>query len=98
MKQEVKISRKLMEHLMWLARVELSEDEIEEFLPQLSKILEFFRMMDEVPTENVEPLTHVVTIKNAVRDDRPEPGLEREEALANAPERENGYFKAPKII
>lgn len=88
----------LIKHLEWLSRVELTREEEENVKKHIPRILEFFDRMDEIDTENVEPLTHPVEITSVLREDETEEGLTQEEALKNAPEREDGYFKAPRIV
>ena len=96
-------SRKLVsleqtEHLSWLAKVELSEEEKRVFTEQLNRILEFFRKLDEVDTSNVQPTYHVVELTTVFREDEPASPLPQEEALRNAAHKKNGYFVAPKIV
>ena len=81
-----------------LARLELSETELEEFTSQLSAILDYVAKMNELDTENVEPLAHCLPISNVFRQDVVKPSLGTEKALANAPERDNEFFKVPKIL
>jgi len=81
-----------------LARLELSESEIEQFAGQLSAILEYFEKLNELDTSQVEPLAHCLPIHNVFRDDTPQASLSTEEALANAPQRTGDYFKVPKIL
>ncbi|GAB6878558.1 Asp-tRNA(Asn)/Glu-tRNA(Gln) amidotransferase subunit GatC [Halorubrum gandharaense] len=81
-----------VEHVAELARVHLDEAEIEEFTEQFGEILDSFEALDEVPeTEREEELV------NVMRPDEVEEGLTQEEALANAPETEGGFFKGPKV-
>ena len=81
-----------------LARLELTETELEEFTSQLSAILDYVAKMNELDTENVEPLAHCLPISNVFRQDIVKPSLGTEKALANAPERDNEFFKVPKIL
>ncbi|UYZ39885.1 MAG: Asp-tRNA(Asn)/Glu-tRNA(Gln) amidotransferase subunit GatC [Candidatus Methanospirare jalkutatii] len=96
--KEKMIEKEDIEHLCWLARIELSDEEKEKFAEQLSEILEFFSILDEAETEGVEPTFHAVGVKNVMRADEVEPSLPQEEVLRNAPRRENGYFKSPRIL
>ncbi len=98
MRRKIAITEELMEHLIWLARIKLTEEEKREFLKDLNRVLEFFNEIDEVNVENVEPTTHTALLTNVLRDDVPREPLPQNEVLANAPEKENGYFKAPKIL
>ena len=81
-----------------LARLELTETELEEFTSQLSAILDYVAKMNELDTEDVEPLAHCLPISNVFRQDVVKPSLGTEKALANAPERDNEFFKVPKIL
>ena len=92
------ISEKEVEHVAWLAKVELSEEEKRLFTEQFNSILEFFRVIDEADAGSVPPTYHAVDLANVLREDAVEPSLSRAEALANASNREKGFFKAPKIL
>lgn len=92
------ISIKDVEHVAKLARLELSEQDKEKFTGQLNSILKFAEKLNELDTENVEPTSHVLDIKNVVRQDEVKASLPREEALRNAPSQEDGHFKVPPII
>ncbi|MBC7109924.1 MAG: Asp-tRNA(Asn)/Glu-tRNA(Gln) amidotransferase subunit GatC [Archaeoglobi archaeon] len=91
------IDEETVRHVSWLARIHLEENEIRELREELSKILEYFSVLDEVQ-EDVEPLYHVNELSNVFREDEPEEPLPREEVLRNAPKKENGYFKGPRIV
>jgi aspartyl-tRNA(Asn)/glutamyl-tRNA(Gln) amidotransferase subunit C len=75
-----------------LARVDLSEEEVEEFAEQFAEVLADFDELDEVPEVEGEP-----DLVNVMRDDEIEEGLTQEEALRNASETEDGYFKGPRV-
>lgn len=94
----MKITKKDVEHVAKLARLRLTEEEKEKFGKQLSDILEYVEKLNELDTARVEPISHVVPLKNVMREDDVKPSLPVEEALANAPAREGKYFKVPKII
>lgn len=87
-----------IEHVAKLARLALSEDELARFKEQLGVILEHAERVTEVAAANVPPTAHPVPSTNVFRADDPRPGLDREEALANAPEREDDRFKVPRIV
>lgn len=84
-------------HVARLARIELKDEEVEEFKTQFQKILEYFEILDEVD-ETLEPAFHVSDIHNVFRDDVPEEPMSQEDVLSNAPRREKGYFRAPRIV
>nr|MDO8085709.1 Asp-tRNA(Asn)/Glu-tRNA(Gln) amidotransferase subunit GatC [Candidatus Sigynarchaeum springense]MDO8117023.1 Asp-tRNA(Asn)/Glu-tRNA(Gln) amidotransferase subunit GatC [Candidatus Sigynarchaeota archaeon] len=92
------IDEETVVHLAELARITLSDKEKKEFAKQLSNILEFFSQISELDTENVKPTYHVLELKNVFREDEPREGLSQEAALKNAPQKERGYFKSPKIV
>lgn len=92
------ISREDIEHMGWLARIKLSDEAKEEFMPQLNSILEFFNQLDEVDTEDVEPTYHVLGIANVFREDGSEDGIDQKTALSNTAKEEDGYFKGPRMI
>lgn len=81
-----------------LSRLELAEAEIEEFTSQLGAILDYVEKMNELDTENVEPLAHCLPISNVLRPDHVTESLGAEKALANAPQRDGDFFKVPKIL
>ncbi len=81
-----------------LSRLELTDAEVEEFTGQLSAILGYVEKMNELDTENVEPLAHCLPISNVFRSDCVKESLGTEKALANAPQRDGDFFKVPKIL
>ncbi|RZN57914.1 MAG: Asp-tRNA(Asn)/Glu-tRNA(Gln) amidotransferase GatCAB subunit C [Candidatus Methanomethylicota archaeon] len=92
------ISKDRLEKLAWLVKIKLEENEKEEFLNQLNKILEAFKIIDELSLENIEPTYHVMEIVNVFREDEVRPSLSQEEALSTAKKVKDGYFVAPKIF
>ena len=92
------LNKQEIEHVAHLARLEIAEDKIEVFTEQMNNILEHISMLNKVDTDNVPPTYHVLPEKNVWREDVVKPSLPREEALANAPEQENGCFKVLKVI
>jgi aspartyl-tRNA(Asn)/glutamyl-tRNA(Gln) amidotransferase subunit C len=92
------ISNDRLEKLAWLVKIKLEENEKEEFLNQLNKILEAFKIIDELSLENIEPTYHVMEIVNVFREDEVRPSLSQEEALSTAKKVKDGYFVAPKIF
>ena len=92
------VTRKDVEHIAELARLKFSEQELNSFTDQLNEILTYVDKLNELDTENVQPLLHPVEGENVFRDDIIKPGVSREEALKNAPERSEEFFKVPKVI
>ena len=89
---------KEVEHVALLARLKLTEEEKENYAHKLGAILEYFSLLNELPTEGVEPLAHVLPLYNVMREDVVRPSLTNEEALANAPQQEDGQFVVPRIV
>lgn len=81
-----------------LARLDLSDAEVSEFTGQLSAILEHVEKMNELNTDNVEPLAHCLPVHNCFRDDVIKESLGTEKTLANAPQKDDQFFKVPKIL
>jgi aspartyl-tRNA(Asn)/glutamyl-tRNA(Gln) amidotransferase subunit C len=94
----MKISKQEVEHVAKLARLELAEGEKDKLIDQLSNILTYVETLNGLDTKGVEPTSHVLDIKNVMRDDVAAASLSQEQALANAPEKAAGHFKVPKII
>jgi aspartyl-tRNA(Asn)/glutamyl-tRNA(Gln) amidotransferase subunit C len=87
-----------VDHVARLARLALSPEEKERFRLQLGLILEHAEKVGEVAAQDVPPTSHPVPRSNVFRPDEPVPGLTHEEALAGAPEVEDGRFKVPRIV
>ena len=81
-----------------LARLNLTESEEEEFVPQLNGILDYFEQLQQLDTENVEPTTRAIDVNNITRADEQKNYGERESLLDSAPEREDDFFRVPKIM
>jgi len=92
------LTRAEVEHIARLARLELSENEKDEFTGELNEILEFVQKLNELDTKTIEPMSHAIPVANVFRPDRVEPSLDPEAALANAPERINTFFHVPKVL
>jgi aspartyl-tRNA(Asn)/glutamyl-tRNA(Gln) amidotransferase subunit C len=92
------ITREDVEHIGWLASIRIEDEEKDEFVKQFNSILEYFHQLDEVETDGVEPTYRVVDLANVFREDEAGESLTQGEALRNAPRRENGYFKSPRIV
>ena len=92
------VTRKDVQKVADLARLKLDEEEMDEMTSQLNDILDYFEKLQELDTEDVEPLSHVLPLKNISREDKVEPSLTQEEALKNAPEKGRGHFKVPRVI
>jgi aspartyl-tRNA(Asn)/glutamyl-tRNA(Gln) amidotransferase subunit C len=89
------ITRDEVVHVAKLARLELTEDELERFAGQLNAILEAVGKVSELDLADVEPTLHPLEVSNVFAEDEPRPSLPVDEALANAPDREGGAFRVP---
>lgn len=93
-----KITRAEVEHVARLARLDLSADEQERMTAQLDVILGYIDKLNAVDTSGVEPTTTVIPMVSVMREDVVRPSLDREQALASAPDREDAFFRVPRII
>ena len=89
------IERDQVLHVAKLARLKVTDDEVDRMAEELSKILEHVETMNELDLEGVEPTTHVVDLTNVLREDVPRPCLSREKALEQAPDVADGGFRVP---
>ena len=85
-------------HVAKLARIAVSDAEVQKLAPELSNILGWVEQLGEVNTDGVEPLTAVIDQKLRLRDDEVTAGNIRDDVLANAPDAEHGFFAVPKVI
>ena len=92
------IDKKLLEHVAQVARLKLTEKEMEKFLPQLKEALEFFSQLQDVNTDGVKPSFQPVEIKNVLREDIEKECLTQDEALSLAEHKKEGYFKGPRAV
>jgi aspartyl-tRNA synthetase len=93
-----RISRGEVKHVAKLARLKITEPEADAYQKELNAVLEHFEALQELDTEDVEPMSHVLEIKNVWREDEPRKSEKPESLMANAPNKESGYFKVPKIL
>ncbi len=89
------IEREQVLHVARLARLELTEDEVERMTSELSGILDHIEALGALDLDGVEPTTHVVALENVLRTDRPAPSLDRAEALKGAPDHSDDSFRVP---
>jgi aspartyl-tRNA(Asn)/glutamyl-tRNA(Gln) amidotransferase subunit C len=85
-------------HIAKLARLAMSEEELERLVPELNNILGWVEQLGEVNTDGVEPLTAVIEQKLRLREDIVNDGNIRDDVLANAPDAQHGFFAVPKVI
>jgi len=96
---EEEFSKEKLEHISKLALLDLTDEEKEKLAKQLSAILDYFKKINDLDTEDVDPMSHPIEgLKNVFREDVPWKSLTNEEALKNAQHKKNGFFKAPKIL
>ena len=93
-----RISKNEVQKVAKLSRLQLSEAEVDELTTQMGAILEYVEKINELDTENVEPLAHSLPVSNVFREDIIGESLGTEKTLANAPQREGDFFKVPKIL
>ena len=92
------ISAEDVEHVAYLARLGLSDDEKSRFAEQLSNILDAMRAIDRLDTSAIPPTAQVIPLQNVMREDEVRPSTERSEILKNAPRREGDYFLVPPVL
>lgn len=92
------VSPEQARHIAKLARIAMSDEELERLLPELNNILGWVEQLGEVNTDGIEPLTAVIDQKLRLREDAITDGDVRDEVLANAPEAQHGFFAVPKVI
>ena len=81
-----------------LARLEMSDKEIDAFTGQIDDILEYMKKLNELDTDNVPPTSHVIDVKNVTRKDVVSEYTDRDEVLENAPDKSDSFYRVPKVI
>lgn len=94
----MKITKEEILHVSDLARLEIDEASVDKFAVQIGNILDYVDQLRQVDTSGIQPTSHALALTNAFREDAETKHLERETALANAPEQEDGSFVVPKVI
>jgi aspartyl-tRNA(Asn)/glutamyl-tRNA(Gln) amidotransferase subunit C len=94
----MKITSEDVKHIARLSRLSLSDEEIDIFSGQLSSIIEYVEQLNSLDTGNIEPTSHVIPLNNIMRDDIPAASLPVEDALKNAPDSTEKFYRVPKII
>jgi len=98
MEIDMKITRAEVEHVARLARLELTEEEKDTFTGQMDAILAYVEKLNELDTSGIIPTAHAVPMENAFREDLLVPSIGTDNALANAPDRVEDFFRVPKVI
>ena len=94
----MKLSREEVLHIALLARLGLTEAELDRLREQLSDILENFEILQQVDTSDIPPTTQSITLQNVVSDDEVTPSLPQNQVLANAPQKEGNFFKVRAVL
>jgi aspartyl-tRNA(Asn)/glutamyl-tRNA(Gln) amidotransferase subunit C len=94
----VSVTIRDVEYVANLARLSFSQEEKERLTTQLNSILEYMDQLNALDTSSVEPLSHVIELKNVFREDVQTDGVSREAALQNSPAHSDKFFKVPKVI
>lgn len=92
------ISEEEVKHVAKLSKLDFKQEELESFTNQLGKIIDMVELLEEVDTEGVEFTSNVIETINVMRQDRAQPGWNRDELMRNVPETEDGFIKVPAII
>jgi aspartyl-tRNA(Asn)/glutamyl-tRNA(Gln) amidotransferase subunit C len=93
-----KIDVKTVDEIAHLARLEFNEAAKEGIITDMNRMLDFVGKLNELNTDDIEPLIYMTQEQNVLREDTPEVTLTQKEALKNAPQKDTDYFKAPKVI
>jgi len=94
----MKLSHEEVLHIARLARLGLSEVEVNRLQEQLSNILENFELLQQVDTGNVPPTTQSITLQNIMKDDKVSNSLPKDQILANAPRKEGDFFRVRAVL
>ncbi|MBN2202964.1 MAG: Asp-tRNA(Asn)/Glu-tRNA(Gln) amidotransferase subunit GatC [Candidatus Aenigmarchaeota archaeon] len=92
------IDKNTIERVAKLSRLNLTEEEIEQFSKDINNILEAFSVIKDVNTEGIEPSFQPLEVKNVFREDKPQESLNQEDALSNSKLKEKGFFKGPRAV
>ena len=95
---KVKINKELIEHVAEIARLKLTDKEIEKFSKELKDIIDVFSKIDKVNAKNIETSLQPVELKNMLREDIEEKTFSQEEALSLSEHKKDGYFKGPRAV
>ena len=94
----MRLSPEEVDHVALLARLELTDEEREQFTTQLNSILEHFQALTQLDTAGIEPTSHVIPLSNVLREDHVRPSLPPQDVMANAPDRVAETFRVPRIV
>lgn len=94
----MKLTKADVEHVAWLARLELAEGEIDQLTDRMNQIMLHFESLQQLDTQGITPMSHSIPVQNVFRDDIAGPSLLPSEAIANAPEGKDDYFVVPQVV
>jgi len=94
----MEVTPDLVRHLAELSRLDLSDEEVERIIPELRSVLAYFDRISDIDADELEEMVRPIFSENVLRADEPAAGLDQDEALALAPEKENGFFKLPRVV
>ena len=94
----MKITESDIQNVASLSRLKIRPEESVTFIDNLNKILTYVENLNSIDTTNIEPTTYALPMQNVFREDKVKPSLERNLALSNAPLKEDGYFKVPRVL
>ncbi|WP_445666671.1 Asp-tRNA(Asn)/Glu-tRNA(Gln) amidotransferase subunit GatC [Fodinibius sp. AD559] len=92
------VTKKDVNYVADLARLQLNEEETESLVNDMNQILDYMTTLEELDTSDVEPLEHVIDLEYRLRDDKAKEPLSHEDALKNAPDADTDYFRVPRVI
>lgn len=92
------VTKKDVNYVADLARLQLSEEETESLVNDMNQILDYMTTLEELDTSEVEPLEHVIDLEYRLRDDKAKEPLSHDDALKNAPDADTDYFRVPRVI
>lgn len=94
----MKVTREDLKNVAVLSRLAIAEDKADGYIAQMDAILSYMDNLSEINTDAVKPTTYPLPMENVFREDVVKPSLDRELALSNAPLKEGGYFKVPRVL
>ena len=94
----MKVTREDLKNVAVLSRLAIAEDKADGYIAQMDVILSYMDNLSEINTDAVKPTTYALPMENVFREDVVKPSLDRELALSNAPLKEGGYFKVPRVL
>lgn len=92
------LSREEVEKVALLGRLRLSDEELDRMTLQLRQIVEYVQLLETLKTDDVQPMAHAADLQNAFAADKVRPSLDREQALANAPKRDDECYRVPAVL